>query len=482
MPFSSSSLTSVASEYRGRRLRELLLRTELLHVELLPLRQRRQHTRHAVLVAVGRLLRGLARRLHGLAVGGEPARELRHRALHAERVVGRLDVDRRLVGRGGRHLRGHEPVPDEPVERVLIRRQIRAHLLRIVRHRRRPDRFVRVLCSRLRLEEVRLRRNVLRPERRPDVLPDLVERLLGDARRIGSHVGDEADQPLARQLDPLVELLRQHHRLLDRKPCRLLQLARNERRRRVPLPLLRRDRIDDERGALEIGEHRLRFRVGTDLGGLVALLVQLRLELRRLVARQPGEQVPVLLRDELLDVLLAVADQLQRHRLHPAGAQPPPHLVPEQRAHLVADQPVEHAPGTLRVDHLLVDGPRMVERLEHRLLGDLVEHQALDLLLLLALPAAQLLGDVPANRLTLAVRVGRDVDGRRVLRSFLQRLDDLLPGRDRLVVLDEPLVDVHAELALRQVPDVPHRRDHLVVAPQIFVDRLRLRRRLDHDK
>src|SRR5205807_1806087 len=44
------------------------------------------------------------------------------------------------------------------------------------------------------------------------------------------------------------------------------------------------------------------------------------------------------------------------------------------------------------------------------------------------------------------------------------------------------VVHRYAELALRQVADVTHRRDDLEVASQIFVDRLRLRRRLDHDQ
>ena len=43
----------------------------------------------------------------------------------------------------------------------------------------------------------------------------------------------------------------------------------------------------------------------------------------------------------------------------------------------------------------------------------------------------------------------------------------------------EPGIDVHAELALGQIADVSHRRDDLEVAPQVFVDRLRLGRRLD---
>jgi len=44
------------------------------------------------------------------------------------------------------------------------------------------------------------------------------------------------------------------------------------------------------------------------------------------------------------------------------------------------------------------------------------------------------------------------------------------------------VVDGDAQLALRQVADVAHRRDYLEVASEIFVDGLRLRGRFDHDE
>ena len=71
---------------------------------------------------------------------------------------------------------------------------------------------------------------------------------------------------------------------------------------------------------------------------------------------------------------------------------------------------------------------------------------------------------------------------RRVLRGVFELFDDLLARFERLVRFLEIVVDVHAELALRQVADVAHRRDNLEVAAEIFVDGLRLRRRLDHDE
>ena len=66
----------------------------------------------------------------------------------------------------------------------------------------------------------------------------------------------------------------------------------------------------------ETVEHGLRFGLVRNRDGFAVLLEELRLELRRLRPGEPREDVPVLDGDELLDLLLAVADQLQRDRLH----------------------------------------------------------------------------------------------------------------------------------------------------------------------
>jgi hypothetical protein len=139
---------------------------------------------------------------------------------------------------------------------------------------------------------------------------------------------------------------------------------------------------------------------------LAAFLQQLGFELRRLRGGEPREDIPVLDRDERVDLGLAIAHQFQRNRLHAAGTQTAAHLVPQQRADFVADQPIEHAARTLRVDHLLVDRARMFQRVLHRLLGNLVERQPVELALL----AFEFLDQMPANRLTFAIRVGCDVD------------------------------------------------------------------------
>ena len=202
------------------------------------------------------------------------------------------------------------------------------------------------------------------------------------------------------------------------------------------------------------------------------LLDELGFELRRLLAGERREQVPVFLRHELRNFLLAIANQLQRDRLHAARAQAAADLVPQQRADLVADEPIEHAPRLLRIDHLQIDRARMLHRFLHRLLGDLVEHQAVDLFLL----RPELFGQMPADRFAFAIGVGRDVDVGRILRRALQLGDHFLARRDRFVHRREIIIDVDAKLALRQIADVSHRREHFVVASEIFIDGFCLRR------
>ena len=45
-----------------------------------------------------------------------------------------------------------------------------------------------------------------------EVAPGHVDRLFGEVGRVGTHVGDQAHPALARQVDALVELLRDPHR------------------------------------------------------------------------------------------------------------------------------------------------------------------------------------------------------------------------------------------------------------------------------
>ena len=70
---------------------------------------------------------------------------------------------------------------------------------------------------------------------------------------------------------------------------------------------------------------------------------------------------------------------------------------------------------------------------------------------------------VPADGLAFAVRVGGQDDRPRLLRRLLELGDDLAALGDDDVLGLEIVLDVDAELALRQVPDVAHGGHDLVV-------------------
>ena len=85
---------------------------------------------------------------------------------------------------------------------------------------------------------------------------------------------------------------------------------------------------------------------------LPSMLVEPGEERRRRRGLQARAEDPVLLRDEGVDLGLALADHLERDRLHAAGGEALLDLVPEQRRELEAHQPVEHAARLLGVDHV----------------------------------------------------------------------------------------------------------------------------------
>ena len=166
---------------------------------------------------------------------------------------------------------------------------------------------------------------------------------------------------------------------------------------------------DREGGGLERLLERLGLGAGADIEPLDLLAVgadQARLEGVAARGRQRRDQRPVFARDEFLDLELAVADQPQRHRLHAAGRARARQLAPQHRREREADQVVERAAGEIGIDQRAVDVARMLHRLEHRLLGDGVEHDALDRLLLERLLLLEHLEHVPGDGLALAVGVG----------------------------------------------------------------------------
>ena len=258
---------------------------------------------------------------------------------------------------------------------------------------------------------------------------------------------------------------------------------------RAPRELVR------ERSSSALVEHENRGRRGSAVLTEVAALRdalsvherQARLERARL---ERSDHVPVAGSDEAHPLALAVDDQARGDGLHSACREPRHHLLPEDGRDLVAVQAVEDAARLLRVDEPVVDGARLLERTQDRVLGDLMEDHPLDRDLRL-----QHLDQVPRDRLALAILVGREEELVGVGEPLLQVCDDLLlVGVDDVVRL-EAVRDVDAErtetLSLRfrhvscaigKIADVPDARADGVATPEVALDRSRFRRRLHDDE
>ena len=131
-----------------------------------------------------------------LFVHGQEAVELGHRTRRAQQVVRAvaalgIHFDGRLVEDGRRHLGRDKPHPDDAVQLQFVFAQVLCDLIRSVMNRGRPDGFVRILRLLLGLVDVRRRRQVLLAVALADERAYLFKGVVGDARRIRTHVGDQ---------------------------------------------------------------------------------------------------------------------------------------------------------------------------------------------------------------------------------------------------------------------------------------------------
>ena len=246
MPRSSSSLTSEASLKRGGGSVKCCSGLSASRRRRLALFERRQ----LVLERLVFLVLGVL----GFFVDLEEAFELQHRSGDAEVVAcgalrcqpqpwdAGVDIDRGLVEDGGGHLAGDEALPDELVNLELIVLQVGLHLVRSAQDGAGTDGFVSVLrVLRLGLVDVGLLGQKGCAEVALDQVADLGERVVGDADRVGTHVGDEADRAFGAEFDAFIEALGDHHGALDghAELARgvLLELGGGERRHRIAAAL-----------------------------------------------------------------------------------------------------------------------------------------------------------------------------------------------------------------------------------------------------
>ena len=320
-----------------------------------------------------------------------------------------------------------------------------------------------------------------------DHLARLGDRGRIDLHAVGTHISNESGG-LAADVDAFIEPLRDAHGVRRRKAVFaagfLLQRRGGEGRLRIAPGRLGIDRGHGVAGGFQRLLEVLGFRAGADVEALDLLAVGADETCLKGVAarRQQGrDQRPVFARNELFDLELAVADQPQRHRLHAAGRAGARQLAPQHGGEGEADQIVQRAARHIGVDQRTIDLARMLHRVRDRLLGDGVEHHALDLVVLDRALLFQDLQHVPGDGLALAIRVG----GENQAVSALEGLGNVVEPAGRLGVdLPDHLeigVGIDGAVLRGQVADMAKRGQNLVGRAQILVDRLGFRRRLHND-
>ncbi len=90
--------------------------------------------------------------------------------------------------------------------------------------------------------------------------------------------------------------------------------------------------------------------------------------------------------------------------------------------------------------------------------------------------------EMPGNRLALAIRVSCQKDLLTLFGRSLQVRNNAFFPLHRDILWFEICLQIHPQLTLGQVSQVPHTGFDLIIRPQIFSNGLRLGRRLDNDK
>ena len=312
--------------------------------------------------------------------------------------------------------------------------------------------------------------------------------LSGHIRAIGTHIRDQTNSALlATNIHALIEALGQGHCLFraetELTPSFLLERAGGKRRSRAPALIAADDLLYHIARTAEVGDDRISLLLVLHRKLIELLPIALDqhsaegIALRRAaLLREISLNRPILLGDKRLNRLLALNDQAHRHRLDTPSRQPTLHLIPEQRAELVANEPVENAAGLLGVNQVTINLAWVIDRLLHRAPGDLLKDHTVDRR---ALRHIHRLGDVPRDCLALAVGVSREIDRVGTTNRLAQvahhlRLRHLV---DRL----EVMLNINREIALRQIANVAHTGGDSVALPEIFLDRFRLCWRLNDD-
>ena len=318
-----------------------------------------------------------------------------------------------------------------------------------------------------------------------DQPPRLADRLGGELHAVGAHIGDQADG-LAADVDAFIQALGDAHGRggSDAQLARglLLQGRGDEGRRRVAPYLAPVDRGHRKGPALDLALGGLGafFGVEVELVELAAVeMGEAGFERLLLGRAEEGVDGPVLARLEDLDLGLALADQAQRNRLNATGGAAARQLAPQDRregeAHEVVERPARH----VGVDQRLVEFARVGDGVQHRLLGDGIEGDALHVDAVERLLAPEDLLHVPGDGFAFAIRVGGQIELAALGHRPGDGIEALLGLGVDLPVHGEILGRTDRAVLGRQIADMTVRGQHGVPGAEILPNSLSLGRGLD---
>ena len=444
-----------------RRLGEVLLTAQLFQIQHLALLHRGDHAVVLFFLFGGFVL--------ALAVDLGIAGEAHYLAGGPEEAVVRFHVDSGHVQLRRGHLGGHEAVPDQLIQLILLGGEEGLEHSRGPFHRGWADGFVSVLDVGLALAgrmDVGGLRRVGRAVFIADVFQGLLLGFLIDTHRIGTHIGNEAGVDPAYG-EAFVQLLGGLHGLLGHHAqalgSLLLQGGGGEGRRRRLFARAYRHRFHAIGRFFQLFHQLIHRILIAQMRFFVVDLDQPHQKLIR-TGLEGGVKIPVFLGLEGVDLLFPVADQTHGHRLHAARGQALFHLFPQQGADLVAHHPVQDAPGLLGLDLIQVDLGRVGHGGLDGGVRDLVEADAA-----VAVGQLQILLQMPGDGFPFPVRVGAQQDAVGLAGFVPQGLDDVALAADGDVMGRVVVVEIHAHGALGQVANMAHAGlDHVITAQEAF--------------
>ena len=137
-------------------------------------------------------------------------------------------------------------------------------------------------------------------------------------------------------------------------------------------------------------------------------------------------------------LLLPLDDQPHRDALHATRTQFWRNPFPENRRHLVSEETIQDPSAFLRIHQVAIELAGMFDRTKNRFFRDLMEDDAADGHLRL-----QQFEEMPTDGLSLAVRIRREENFRRVLKSCLHVTDRAPAVRRDDVIRLEIVINVH---------------------------------------